>query len=67
MKLTYDQRQALIGKSFVSNMNHPVESSVTVHDVERCGGWIHCQIHQTRSVGRTYLLWFTTVPETFPT
>lgn len=38
MKLTYDQRKALIGKSFVSNMNQPVESSVTVHDVERCGG-----------------------------
>lgn len=31
MKLTYDQRQALIGKSFVSNMNHPVESTPTTY------------------------------------
>lgn len=38
MKLTGEQRQAMIGKSFVSDMNNPVKSSVTVHDVERCGG-----------------------------
>lgn len=38
MKLTSDQRQAMIGKSFLADMNSPVEFSVTVHDVERCGG-----------------------------
>ena len=38
VKLTCDQRKALIGKSFVSDMNNPVEFSVTVHDVECCGG-----------------------------
>ena len=38
MKTTSEQRRAMIGKSFLADMNSPVEFSVTVHDIERCGG-----------------------------
>jgi hypothetical protein len=55
MKLTSQQRQAMVGKSFLADMNSPIEFSVTVGDIERNAGGYTVKFIRHGISGLSYL------------